>query len=228
MSEPRLDDIGACVFDAYGTLFDVHAPAQRLRAELGDKAEPLSNLWRTKQLEYTWLRSLMGTHADFWQVTSEALDHALDAVGSADPDLRRRLLEDYFTLTAYPDAASALSRLHTAGLPNAILSNGTPEMLKAAVDHAGLTDLLKAVLSIEEVGVYKPDPRTYQLAVDRLGVPAGRICFVSTNGWDAAGAAAFGFRVVWLNRFARTRERLPAVPEAEISRLDELLPIVGV
>ena len=228
MTTPQLSGIAACVFDAYGTLFDVHAPAARLRDALGSKADALSNLWRTKQLEYCWLRSLMGRHADFWQITGEALDHAMEAVGLADPDLRQRLLDDYFRLAAYSDAAPTLDRLRTAGMSTAILSNGSPAMLEAATVGAGLTGRLDAVLSVETVGIFKPHPSTYQIAVDRLRATPAQICFVSTNGWDAAGAASFGFRVVWLNRFGRVRERLPAQPEAEITGLDALPDLLGV
>ena len=195
MSESAFDDIAACVFDAYGTLFDVHSAVAYGGAALGDKAAAVSALWRQKQLEYTWLRSLMGAHADFRHVTEDGLDYALAAHSVEDEALKARLMDLYLTLDAYPDAAACLEALRAGGLKTAILSNGEPEMLRAAVASAGLTNLFDAVLSIEEVGIFKPDPRTYQLAVDRLEVPAERICFVSTNAWDAAGAAYFGFRV---------------------------------
>ncbi|NNG05530.1 MAG: haloacid dehalogenase type II [Inquilinus sp.] len=219
--------IRACVFDAYGTLFDVHSPAARLRDRLGEKAGALSAVWRTKQLEYTWLRSLMRRHADFWQVTGEALDFALADTGLADRVDRDSLMQQYLTLDAYPDAGPALDRLRAGGLSTAILSNGAPEMLAAAVGSAGLDSRLDAVLSVEDAGIYKPDPATYQIAVDRLSVPAGDICFVSTNAWDAAGAASFGMRVAWLNRFGRTPERLPAGPQSTIDGLDALPPLLG-
>jgi 2-haloacid dehalogenase len=219
--------IDACVFDAYGTLFDVHSAAARHRAALGDKAEALSALWRQKQLEYTWLRSLMGTHADFAQVTAEALDYALGQLGLADPTLRDRLLDLYRRLDAFPEVPGTLEALRQAGFRTAILSNGSPDMLRAAVESAGIGPLLDDVLSVEAVGVYKPHPSVYRLAVDRLGVDAARICFLSSNGWDAAGAARFGFRVVWINRYGQPRERLPAGPEAEISDLSALPPLLG-
>lgn len=227
MSEARLDGIRACVFDAYGTLFDVASPAHRLRHELGAQADRLTVVWRAKQLEYTWLRSLMGRHADFWQVTGEALDFALADTGIDGAGLRDRLMDEYLTLDAYPDAAPALDRLRAAGLRTAILSNGSPRMLDAATRSAGLADRLDAVLSVEDVGIYKPHPSAYRLAVDRLGVAAAEICFVSSNGWDAGGAATFGFRVAWLNRFERTPERLPDAPTVEIPGLDRLPPLVG-
>ena len=228
MTGPALPGIRACVFDAYGTLLDVHAPAQRLGPEIGPQADRLSATWRAKQLEYSWLRSLMRRHADFWQVTQDALDYALDDVGIADGEIRDKLLALYWRLEAYGDGARALSTLRQAGLATAILSNGSPEMLDAAADNAGLRPFLDSVLSVEPVGIFKPDASTYQLAVDRLGVDASAICFVSSNGWDAAGAAAFGFQVAWLNRFGRPRERLPTGPAIEIVTLDELPPAVGV
>ncbi len=222
MTEPAFDGIAACVFDAYGTLFDVHSAVERGGAALGDRAPAVSALWRQKQLEYTWLRSLMGAHADFRQVTKDGLDYALAVHGVEDAALEARLMELYLTLDAYPDVTACLEALRAADFATAILSNGEPEMLRAAVTSAGLTPLFDAVLSVEEAGIFKPDPRTYQLAVDRLQLPAARICFVSTNAWDAAGAAFFGFRVAWLNRFAQRLEQLPSAPAAVIGGLDEL------
>ncbi|MCG8596103.1 MAG: haloacid dehalogenase type II [Kiloniellales bacterium] len=228
MSHPAFQDIGACVFDAYGTLFDVHSAARRASDALGDKAAGVSAVWRDKQLQYTWLRSLMGSHADFWQVTGEALDFALAAHGIEDQALRGRLMELYLSLEAYPDVVPALSRLRAAGRQTAILSNGSPAMLDAAVESAGLNAILDASLSIEEVGIYKPDSRVYQLAVDRLGVEAARICFVSTNCWDAHGAAHFGFTVAWMNRFGQQDERLPGAPAAIMQGLDALPGLLGI
>ena len=227
MAEPDFADIGACVFDAYGTLFDVHSAVGRGGGALGGKAGPVSALWRQKQLEYTWLRSLMGAYEDFWQVTGEGLDYALAANGVEDPDLRQRLMDLYLNLDAYPDVADALDRLRAGGKKTAILSNGAPNMLRAAVETADLSSRLDAALSVDELRVFKPDPRVYQLAVDRLGVEAGRICFVSTNGWDAAAAATFGFKVAWLNRFGQQPERLPGAPAAVIETLAELPDLLG-
>ena len=227
MSHPAFRDIGACVFDAYGTLFDVHSAARRAGDALGDKAAAVSAVWRDKQLQYTWLRSLMGTHTGFWQVTGEALDFALAAHGIEDDALRDRLMELYLSLEAYPDVVPALSKLRAGGKQTAILSNGSPDMLGAAVESAGLDRILDASLSIEEVGIYKPDARVYQLAVDRLGVAAKRICFVSTNCWDAHRAAHFGFTVAWMNRFGQQDERLPGRPATVMQGLDELPGLLG-
>lgn len=162
--------VKACVFDAYGTLFDFNSAAGRHRERLGDAADRVSALWRTKQLEYTWLRSLMGRHADFWQVTGEALDYALDACGIGDRDLREAIVGTYLELDCYPDVKPALAALKAGGWKLAILSNGAPDMLSAAVKSSGLDELVDPVLSVEEVGVYKPDPRVYGLAADRLGL----------------------------------------------------------
>ena len=227
MTNPDFADIGACVFDAYGTLFNVHSAVARGGAALGDRADSVSNLWRQKQLEYTWLRSLMAAHADFWQVTEDALDYALAAHEVDDPDLKARLMQLYLSLEAYDDVADSLQRLRQGGKKTALLSNGSPKMLNAAVESAGLSPLLDAALSVEDVGIYKPDSRVYQLAVDRLAIEPSRICFVSTNAWDASGAANFGFKVAWLNRFGKLPERLPGRLAAQMSGLAELPALVG-
>jgi len=223
MAEPKsIDGIKACVFDAYGTLFDVHSAVGKYRERLGDVADPVSLLWRTKQLEYTWLRSLMKHHADFWQVTRDALDFAFDAHQLNDPDLKKDLVEAYLQLDCYPEVPETLSTLKARGFKLAILSNGTPAMLEAAVKNSGLEELIEANYSVEDVGIFKPDPRVYQLAVDGLSVSAEEIVFQSSNAWDAAGASAFGFKVAWINRFGQAVERLPGQPDAEIQTLSEL------
>lgn len=221
-----LKGLKACVFDAYGTLFDIHSPTALIADELGGNAQAISELWRVKQLQYTWLRSLMRTHADFWQVTGDALDFALGAHNVESSDLRERLMELYLTLDVYPDATAALESLKEAGLATAILSNGSPTMLDAAVSHAGIAGLLDQVISIEEAGIFKPDPTVYQLALDRTGLDWDEICFVSANAWDVCGAAHFGLQVVHLNRFGQVEERLPGSPKAEIKSLTELESIL--
>jgi 2-haloacid dehalogenase len=223
-----LDDIGACVFDAYGTIFDFAAAAARCRDELGDKADALSDLWRTKQLQYTWLRSLMGSYADFWQVTGDALDFSLSSLDIDDPALRQRLMDLYLRLDTFPEIAEMLQALKTAGIRTAILSNGSPDMLTSAVEGAGLQNLLDEVFSVDSLSVFKPDPSVYQLAVDGLGVDAGRICFMSSNAWDASGAANFGFRVVWCNRYGQRPERLPGDIIHEVTTLAELPGLLGI
>src|SRR6266542_5212031 len=188
MSNAPLAGVQACVFDAYGTLFDFASAARGCRDVLGDAIEKLTALWRDKQLQYSWLRAVQGRHADFWQVTGDALDYALETLELTDDALRQRLMNLYLTLAAFPEVPEVLRRLKAAGLATAILSNGSPAMLRAAVAGAGIGGLLDAVLSVEEVGVYKPHPKVYQLAVDRLGVAVGTILFDSSNGWDAYAA----------------------------------------
>jgi 2-haloacid dehalogenase len=222
-----LPGIRACVFDAYGTLFDYASAAARCRDALGDKFAPLTTLWRDKQLQYTWLRSLQGSHADFRRVTGDALDYALEALDVDDSGLRERLMALYLTLDVFPDVPEALARVKAAGLKTAILSNGSPAMLKPLVESAKIGHLLDAVMSVEEVGVYKTHPAVYQLAVDRLGVPARAISFQSSNAWDAYAASAFGMRVVWCNRYGQPRERLPGSPDREVRSLAELPALVG-
>jgi 2-haloacid dehalogenase len=222
MPPTRLAPIDAVVFDAYGTLFDVNSAAARCRDALGLQAEAFSATWRRKQLEYSWLRSLMGAHADFWQLTAEALDYACERHAVTDASLRQRLLETYRELSAYPEVPAMLRAIRGAGFKTAILSNGAPAMLQAAVEAADLVAQFDQVLSVEAVGIFKPHPSVYQLAVDRLGVPPSHICFVSSNGWDIAGAAHFGFRAVWVNRGREPRERLPTGPEIELGDLAEL------
>ena len=228
MAHPRFGDIGACVFDAYGTLFDYNTAASRHGAALDDKAAPLAELWRLKQLQYTWLRSLMGRYAGFWQVTGDALDYAMAALDIEDEELRAGLMDAYRTLDAYPEVPETLATLRAHGLKCAILSNGEPGMLDSAVAAAGIADSLDAVLSVDEVGIYKPHPSVYQLAVDRLGVPAAGVSFQSSNAWDANGAAAFGFRVAWCNRFGQGPERVPEAPDAEIATLAALPALLGI
>ena len=227
MAVSRLAGIEACVFDAYGTLFDVHAAAARCRDALGDDADKLSTLWRDKQLQYTWLRSLMQRHADFWQVTGDALDYALAAIGRNDPALRERLMDIYRVLDAFPEVPRMLERLRDAGMKTAILSNGAPEMLTAAVDNAGIGGLLDAILSVEAIGIYKPDPAVYRLASDSLGVAPGAVCFLSSNAWDVCGAATFGFTAVWVNRSGQPPERLPGSPVVELTDLTGLPDLLG-
>ncbi|MEQ9641721.1 MAG: haloacid dehalogenase type II [Alphaproteobacteria bacterium] len=223
----RLADIGACVFDAYGTLFDVNGAAQACQAELGDNWQPLAETWRTRQLQYTWLRGLMDQYVDFWQVTGEALDFALASLKIDDADLRQRLMDLYLKLDCYPEVPGVLKTLQAAGTRTAILSNGSPKMLAAAVDNAGIGGDLDAVISVDQLRVFKPKMEVYQLAVDQLGVPAGQISFQSSNAWDAHAASVFGFKVVWCNRFGQAREGLPGSPDLEVQSLDDLPAIVG-
>jgi len=220
--QPKITGIKACVFDAYGTLFDVHSAVGKHRARLGDVADQVSAVWRTKQLEYTWLRSLMGRHADFWQVTREALDFAFEMHAVKDSELGADLMEAYLQLTCYPEVPAALAELKERGFQIAILSNGTLAMLEAAVKNSRLEEVIPQIFSVETAGVFKPDPRVYQIAVDELSLKPEEIVFQSSNAWDAAGAAAFGLKVAWINRFGQSPERLPGKPQVEIKDLSEL------
>lgn len=200
--------IRAVVFDAYGTLLDIHAAMARHAARLGPNWHQISWDWRTKQVEYSWVRSLAGPehHRDFWRLTEEALAWTAARHGIQDADLLAEVLMAYRRLDAYPDAQPVLRALRDKGLHRAILSNGEPTMLADAVDAAGLTDLLDAVLSVEDVGVFKPDRRVYELAGQHFGLAPSQMAFVSSNPWDAFGAQAFGFQVFWVNRTSQWAE----------------------
>lgn len=219
--------IKACVFDAYGTLFDVTAAAREAAAEPDNAAlaeiwPKLAADWRSKQLQYSWLRAITGDYTSFWTVTQDGLDWAMAASGLDDPRLRERLLALYFELSTYPEVPKMLARLKEDGFATAILSNGSPDMLDGAVQSAGLTDLLDDVISVAEVGVFKPDATVYQLVPDTMGVAKDEVLFVSSNGWDAACATGFGFRTVWVNRAGEPVDRLPWQPD---DTLTDLTPI---
>ena len=211
------------VFDAYGTLFDVHSPASRYQAKLGEQANPVSALWRKKQLEYTWLRSLMQRYVDFWKVTQDALDYALDSYGIEDNSLRNNLLSAYHKLLCYPEVPETLSKIKKMGLGTAILSNGSPEMLEAGVSNSNLVKVLDEIISVDTIKVFKPSPKVYKMATDQLGCNPEEILFFSSNAWDVSGAATFGFKTVWVNRFMQASERLPGAPVLEINTLDAVL-----
>ena len=219
--------VKACVFDAYGTLLDLAGAVAPYTAALGDSAAPLLALWRRKQLEYTWLRTLMGRHADFETVTRDALSYALESLGLSTPDLEAQLSEAFRKLGAFPDAATTLARLRAAGIRTAVLSNGNPDMLADALAHAGLAPLLDQVISVQPLGVYKPVPRVYALAAESLGVAMDAILFVSGNAWDAAGAASAGLRAVLIEPPATPAERLPAAPAARVRTLAEVVALAG-
>jgi 2-haloacid dehalogenase len=215
--------VDALAFDAYGTLFDVHSVIAEAERLLPGHGPMVSQLWRTKQLEYTWLVSLMGTRPrpDFAAITANALDYALEGLGLAlSAGERRRLLETYLTLSPYPEVPDALAAL--APRPRWILSNGTPAMLEPLVRATGLDRHLDGVLSVDAADIYKPSPRVYRLAEERLRLPPSRIGFVSSNGWDAAGAKAFGFATFWINRTGAPVERHGPAPDRIIASLAEL------
>lgn len=223
----KLEGVVACVFDAYGTLFDVHGPMRKLAAEIGPEADNISKLWRQKQLEYTWLRSLMGVHTDFWHVTGEALDYALAQYEIKEPGLKDEIMALYLNLEAYPEVKDALEAVRGRSKRTAILSNGSPAMLEAAVQHAGLDKLFDFVISVEDVGIFKPSRRVYRLAMQKFHLQdAPAICFVSANTWDAQGAAQFGFQSVRVDRFGLKDDNIPGKPAAMITDLSELAGLV--
>jgi len=216
--------ISTYVFDAYGTLFDVNAAARQAAEEPGQSAlravwPKLAADWRAKQLEYTWLRAVAGQHCDFWRVTQDGLDWAMEASELDDISLRERLLALYWELAAYPEVPGMLAALKARGLKTAILSNGSPDMLQGAVISAGLDALLDATLSVETVGVFKPHARVYDLVGAHFGCPNSDVLFVSSNGWDACGAAGYGFQTAWVNRAAAPLDRLYAKPHHVLTDL---------
>ncbi|MFO1321873.1 MAG: haloacid dehalogenase type II [Burkholderiales bacterium] len=213
----------AIVFDAYGTLFDVYSVAAACEHHFPGRSADLSRLWRAKQLEYTWLRSLMGRYADFEQVTAEALTHSCAALGLTLMGRDRDALMDaYLHLAPYPEVPATLDAL--AGRPRLVLSNGSPGMLNAVVANAGLASRLDAVLSVDSLGIYKPHPSVYAMVTHRLGRTADDIAFVSSNFWDIAGATSFGFRTFWINRAGLPPDPLGVEPVATLKSLGDLLP----
>jgi len=225
--------ITTCIFDAYGTLFDVAAAARQAAAEPGfdalqDKWPELAGHWRLKQLQYTWLRAVADAHADFWDVTQDGLDWALEATGlQGDDKLRQRLLDLYWELQAYPEVPAMLAALKAGGLQTAILSNGSPPMLDGAVQSAGIGDVLDDILSVESVGVFKPHERVYDLVQERFGGSRDEVLFVSSNGWDAAGASGYGFVTAWVNRANEPMDRLPWKPAHVLSDLTTIPKLAG-
>ncbi|MCC2097393.1 MAG: haloacid dehalogenase type II [Hyphomicrobiales bacterium] len=209
-------------FDAYGTLFDVHSAVGAMRERIGPHADRLSQIWRTKQLEYTWVRTLAGSYLDFMELTAQALDFAAAQCGGLSDSLRTALLESYETLEAYPDVKPALQSLKDAGIQTAILSNGTPAMLQSASRAAGIEPLIDHVLSVDALGRYKTVPDVYALITDLTGVKAGSVSFQSSNRWDIAGAKKFGFRPVWVNRTNQPDEYADLPPAHTINDLSQL------
>ncbi|MEX1234074.1 MAG: haloacid dehalogenase type II [Roseovarius sp.] len=224
--------ITTCIFDAYGTLLDVASAARTAAAEPGNDrlAEcwpAIAQSWRQKQLNYTWLRTVMDDHADFWTLTGDALDWALEAEGIEDAALRDRLMGLYRELDAFPEVAPMLRQLKDAGLNTAILSNGTPDMLEAATISAGIRSDLDDILSVEMVGIFKPARAVYDMVGRRFACAPDEVLFVSSNGWDAAAAAAYGFQVAWANRAGEPVERLPGKPAHVLSDLTGIPALAG-
>jgi len=217
-----------CVFDAYGTLYDFNSAVARHRDAIGPEADALSEMWRTKQVQYTWLRNSMGTYSPFWQVTGDALDNCLATFGIADKAVREKLMGAYLALDPFPEVPAMLEKLKRAGKRLAILSNGNPDMLDPMVKASGLAGYFEAVISVDDAKVFKVDPKTYELVKKRTGVPSDKVCFLSSNCWDAHGAAQFGFRVLWVNRGGLPEDNLPGKIVAQIKNLSHLPAQLGV
>jgi 2-haloacid dehalogenase len=214
----------AYIFDAYGTLFDVHAAVRRHAGEIGPEGQAVSEIWRAKQLEYSWVRSLMGAYADFWQLTEQALDFALHKVPGADPALRQKLLDAYWHLDCYPEVPGVLRALKASGAKLAILSNGSPEMLEAAVKSAALDLILDDIFSVDQIRRFKPDPNVYDIVTTAWRLYPEVVSFQSSNRWDVAGAAKAGLRTVWINRSDQPEEYRDFAPGLILPSLDGLLP----
>lgn len=213
----------AFVFDAYGTLFDVHSAVSKHFDIVGDNPARVSEVWRNKQLEYTWIRTGMNRYKDFWQLTEEALDFALKATEGSNPECKQTLLDAYMTLDCYAEVPNILKRLKEAGHKTAILSNGSPKMLSAAVNNAGLTDLLDNQFSVHEIGKFKTMPETYQMVTDAYGIKPEEVAFQSSNRWDIAGATAFGFKCHWINRTNQADEYSDLKPVKSMASLTGLM-----
>ncbi|MEO1142999.1 MAG: haloacid dehalogenase type II [Pseudomonadota bacterium] len=213
----------AYVFDAYGTLFDVHSAVSRHMDIVGENPARVSEVWRNKQLEYTWVRTCMSKYVDFWELTAQALDFALAAVPGSNPDCRKTLLDAYMTLDCYPEVPGVLKTLRENGAKTAILSNGSPEMLSAAVNSAGLSDLLDHEFSVDEIGIFKTEPATYAMVTSEYGLQPEDVAFQSSNRWDIAGATAFGFKCHWINRTNQPDEYRDLAPKKILSNLNGLV-----
>jgi len=221
----KIENVKACVFDAYGTLFDVNSAASKCKEKLGSKWEGFANAWRTTQLEYTWLRSLMKKHKNFWEITENSLDHTMETF-KIKKEMRSELLDLYKKLSPYPEVKKCLDGLKSKNIKIAILSNGTPELLKMLVESNNIQNYFDDIFSIESVGVYKPDSRVYGMPIKKYGCKPENICFMSSNTWDVSGGGVFGYNAVWVNRLNKVFDKLSYKPKNIISNLEELLKII--
>ena len=221
----KIENIKACVFDAYGTLFDVNSAAAKCKEKLGSKWKSFANTWRTTQLEYTWLRSLMKKHKNFWEITEESLDHTMETF-KIKKGMRNELLDLYKKLSPYPEVKECLEELKNKKIIMAILSNGTPELLKGLVESNNIQNYFDNIFSIESVGVYKPDSRVYEMTIKQYGCKHENIYFMSSNTWDISGGGVFGYNAVWINRFNKAFDKLGYKPKFVINNLKELLKII--
>ena len=217
--------IKVIIFDAYGTLFDVNSAAERCKEKIGDKWESFANYWRTTQLEYTWLRSLMKRHKDFWQVTEDSLDKSLLAF-KIDPNMRSELLNLYKILNTFPEVKEVLKNLKEKKYKISILSNGTTDLLDGWVKSNNLEKMFDDIFSVEEVGIYKPDEKVYDMPIKKYEVAKNEVAFLSANTWDVSGAGNFGFNSIWVNRNKNIFDKLDYIPHNEINNLNELLKLI--
>jgi len=220
-----MEKIKVIIFDAYGTLFDVNSAAEKSKEKIGDKWESFANYWRTTQLEYTWLRSLMKRHKDFWQVTEDSLDKSLLAF-KIDPNMRLELLNLYKILNTFPEVKEVLEKLKKNNYKLSILSNGTPSLLDELVKSNSLEKIFDDIFSIEQVGIYKPDSKVYDLPIKKYNIARHEVAFLSANTWDVSGAGNFGFNAIWVNRNKNIFDKLDYIPHNEINNLNELLKII--
>ena len=221
----KIENIKACVFDAYGTLFDVNSAAAKCKKKLGNRWESFANAWRTTQLEYTWLRSLMKRHKNFWEITEDSLDHTMETF-KIKQGMRNELLNLYKELSPYPEVKECLEGLKSKKIKIAILSNGTPDLLKGLVESNNIQNYFDDILSIETVGIYKPDSKVYDMPIKKYDCKPENICFMSSNTWDVSGGGVFGFNAVWVNRFDKVFDKLSYKPKFVIKNLKELLKII--
>jgi len=221
----KIENVTACVFDAYGTLFDVNSAAAKCKEKLGDKWENFANAWRTTQLEYTWLRSLMKKYKNFWQITEDSLDHTM-ATFKIDKNMREELLNLYKELIPYPEVKECLDGLKSKKIKIAILSNGTPDLLKRLVESNNIQNYFDDIMSVENVGVYKPDSKVYEMPIKKYSCKPENICFLSSNTWDVSGGGVFGYNAIWVNRFNKIFDKLDYKPQHIINNLNQLLKLV--
>ena len=220
----KIKNIKVCAFDAYGTCFDINSAAQNLAKEIGKDWLSFSTTWRTVQLEYTWLRSLMKKHEDFWRVTEDSLDFAMES-HKIDKKFRSKLLELYKKLNSYPELVKCLKNLKEKNVKTCILSNGSPSLLNELTAHAKVQDLFDDLISIEEVGIYKPHPKVYELVTKKFDCKPEEVCFLSSNTWDIVGGGIFGYQSIWVDRFGKTFDKLGYQPKFKIKDLSELIKL---
>ena len=221
-----MNKIEACIFDAYGTLFDVNAACRELSKEVGDNWEKLASLWRLRQVEYTWLRNSMDEYIDFWKITSDALDYAMETLGIENYELREELLNLYLKLEAYPEVNDLLKKLKQRGLKTGILSNGSMKMLNSAVNNANIREYLDEILSVEECEIYKPSSKVYDLVKIKMQIDKENVLFFSSNAWDMHAASNYGFKTIWVNRFKAKLEKLPGKPIDIVYSLEKIDEII--